>query len=75
VCNDDVNELFHMGEASMVLPNTDFEAILNDDTKRFDGDIEWMEDEDHSPCREFRIEIQSEPGWPLFLRGRSYDRH
>jgi len=64
-----------MGEASMVLPNTDFEAILNDDTKRFDGDIEWMEDEDHSPCREFRIEIQSEPGWPLFLRGRSYDRH
>lgn len=53
----------------MTLTDTEFEAILNDDSKRISGDIAWKEDEDHSPCVEFRAEVQSEAGWPLFVRG------
>ena len=37
---------------------TDFEAMLNDTTKRIEGDIVWPEDEDHSPWLEFRAEIE-----------------
>jgi hypothetical protein len=53
----------------MALTNTEFEAILEDPSKRIDRDISWQEDEDHSPSVEFRAEIQSEAGWPLFVRG------
>jgi len=53
----------------MPLTNTEFETILNDTSKRIDGDIAWQEDEDHSPLSEFRAEIQSDAGWPLFVRG------
>lgn len=53
----------------MTLTNTEFEAILNDASKRIDGDIGWQEDEDHSPCVEFCAEIESDAGWPLFVRG------
>lgn len=40
---------------------------------RIEGDIAWCEDEDHSPAVEFRAEVLSEPGWPLFIRS-SYNR-
>ena len=53
----------------MPLTNTEFEAILNDASKRIDGDIAWQEDEDRSPCIEFRAEVQSDGGWPLLVRG------
>lgn len=53
----------------MALSLTEFETMLNDTTKRIEGDIVWEEDEDHSPCQEFRAEIQSGSGWPLFVRG------
>lgn len=53
----------------MALSLTEFETMLNDTTKRIEGDIVWQEDEDHSPCQEFRAEIQSWSGWPLFVRG------
>lgn len=53
----------------MALTLTEFETLLNDTTKRIEGDIIWQEDEDHSPCLEFRAEIQSDSGWPLFVRG------
>jgi hypothetical protein len=56
-------------EHLMSLTQNEFEAILADPSKRIDGDISWIEDEDHSPSVEFRVEIQSEPGYPLFLRG------
>jgi hypothetical protein len=52
-----------------MLSNAEFEAILSDASKRIDGDIAWQEDEDHSPCVEFRAEVQSDAGWPLFVRG------
>ena len=53
----------------MALSNTEFEALLGDATKRIEGDIAWQEDEDHSPCLEFRAELRSDTGWPLFVRG------
>ncbi len=43
---------------------------MKDDTKRITGPIIWMEDEDHSPAREFRVEVESAGGWPLFINGR-----
>lgn len=53
----------------MTLTNTEFESILGDDSKRIDADIIWLEDEDHSHSVEFRAEVESNAGWPLFVRG------
>ena len=53
----------------MTISNTEFDALLNDSSKRIADDIVWEEDEDHSPCWEFRAEVQSTSGWPLFVRG------
>jgi hypothetical protein len=53
----------------MALTRTEFETLLNDGTKRIVGDIAWQGDEDHSPCLEFRAEVRSDRGWPLFVRG------
>ena len=57
----------------MTLTNAEFQAILDDDTKVIEGDIAWNDDEDHSPSVEFRAEVRSTPGWPLFVKG-SYNR-
>lgn len=57
----------------MSLTNTDFTSILADTSKQIEGAISWSEDEDHSPSLEFRVEVQSSEGWPLFIRG-SYNR-
>lgn len=51
----------------MVLTNAEFEAILADTSKEIEGDLQWSADEDHSPSVEFRAEIRSDPGWPLFV--------
>ncbi|MDY0164964.1 MAG: hypothetical protein RBS80_00385 [Thermoguttaceae bacterium] len=53
----------------MSLTQNEFEAILADNTKRIDADISWSEDEDHSPSVEFRAEVRSDAGYPLFVRG------
>ena len=53
----------------MALSNTEFETILSDTTKHIEAPISWQEDEDHSPAVEFRAEVQSDTGWPLFVRG------
>ena len=44
-------------------------TLLADLTKAIIGDISWAEDEDHSPAVEFRAEITSQAGYPLFVRG------
>jgi hypothetical protein len=44
-------------------------TILDDTTKEIRGDIRWAEDQDHSPSVEFRAEVVSESGYPLFVRG------
>lgn len=50
--------------------DTEFAVIIDDKSKKIDGDIDWDEDEDHSPAREFRCEIFSNTKWPLFVQGR-----
>lgn len=54
----------------MSLTNTEFASIMQDKSKRIEGNIDWIEDEDHSPARVFRANIESAAGWPLFVQGR-----
>lgn len=53
----------------MSLSQVEFEGIMRDDGKRIKGDICWDDDEDHSPSLEFRAQVDSEAGYPLFVRG------
>ncbi len=53
----------------MPLTDVEFASILNDNIKRIEDDIIWTEDEDHSPAFEFRVNVTSESGWPLFVKG------
>lgn len=46
----------------------EFEVLIEDNSKTIIGDIIWSEDEDHSPSVEFRIEVDSSAGYPLFVR-------
>ena len=54
----------------MTITQQEFEGILADDTKEISLDLIWREDEDHSPAREFRVAVESEAGYPLFVVGR-----
>jgi Family of unknown function (DUF6978) len=47
----------------------EFEALIADESKTIEGDISWSDDEDHSPSVEFRAEVASDAGYPLFVRG------
>jgi hypothetical protein len=53
----------------MDFTETELATILADTTKAIVGDVTWVEDEDHSPAVEFRVEIVSQAGYPLFVRG------
>ncbi len=53
----------------MKFTETEFAVLLADSTKEIVGDIIWSEDEDHSPAVEFRAELSSQAGYPLFVRG------
>ncbi len=48
---------------------SEFEKLITDETKRISGDISWNEDEDHSPTVEFRVEVTSQMGYTLFVKG------
>jgi len=54
----------------MPITQVEFEIILADTTKQISQDLKWAPDEDHSPALVFRCEIDSEPGYPLFVCGR-----
>jgi hypothetical protein len=51
------------------MTQTEFEAIMEDESKKIVGDIIWSEDEDHSPAVEFRVEVISSAGYPLSING------
>jgi hypothetical protein len=51
------------------LSDAEFDAILTDRSKVIEGDIVWQEDEDHSPSYEFKVEIETAGGWPLYMKG------
>ena len=52
------------------MTNEEFQAILDDDTKAIAGNISWTDDSDHSPAQEFRAEVNSTVGYPIFIEGR-----
>ncbi len=52
-----------------MLTQTEFEELINDTTKCIEGNISWNKDEDHSPAVEFRFEVNSDAGYPLFVKG------
>ncbi len=54
----------------MPITRAEFEALIADPSKRIEGDIRWSDDEDHSPAVQFRVEVGSDPGYPIFVNGR-----
>ena len=52
----------------MTLSNQEYEAIINDGTKRIVGDITW-EGKPNAPAREFRVDVDSQTGHPIFIKG------
>lgn len=55
------------------LTQNEFDAILADASKVIEGNIEWSDDEDHSPSVEFKVQVVNATGYPLFVKG-SYNR-
>ena len=45
------------------------EILLNDESKRINGDIVWGGDEDHSPAVQFSVDIESDDEFPLVAKG------
>ncbi len=52
----------------MTLDQQEYEAIINDNTKVITEDIVW-EGRPNSPMRKFRIDISSDEGYPIFVKG------
>ena len=52
----------------MPLTQQEYDAIMADGTKAIDGNIVW-EGHFNSPAREFRIDIESNEGYPIFIKG------
>ena len=52
----------------MPLSKEEYEAIISDNTKVIAGDIEW-DGPLKSPTRQFRIDIDSDEGYPIFVKG------
>ena len=52
----------------MTLSQPEYDAIIEDDTKVIAENIAW-EGTPNSPTREFRIDIDSDEGHPIFLKG------
>ena len=53
----------------MTMTQEEFEAIIADDTKEVSENIVWVDDQDHSSAQEFRAEVNSVTGHPIFIRG------
>ncbi len=54
----------------MTITQEEFEAVLANDIKIILGDIVWRNDADNSLAKEFRSEIDTNSGHPLFIQGR-----
>ncbi|MBW4527095.1 MAG: hypothetical protein KME18_18215 [Phormidium tanganyikae FI6-MK23] len=55
------------------MTNDEFESLINDTSKHINGDVVWVENLEHSPTVEFRVQIDSDEGYPLFIKG-SFNR-
>lgn len=54
----------------MPITQTEFETLIADPTKRIESDLRWRRDEDHSPAVEFRVDVASSAGYPIFVAAR-----
>ena len=52
----------------MTLSQQEFDAIIAAETKRVEGDIQWLSEQNSLALR-FRVDIDSDEGYPLFLQG------
>ena len=52
----------------MPLNHQEYDAIMADDSKVISGNIVW-EGGPNSAAREFRIDIESDEGYPIFIKG------
>lgn len=52
-----------------LLTDDEFSSILEDFSKRIEGDITWVEDKNHLPAWTFSVLVESEAGWPLSVNG------
>lgn len=52
----------------MSLSQQEYCAIIANESKRIEGDVTW-EYSQNPRAREFRIDIESDEGYPLFLKG------
>ena len=50
----------------MTLSRQEYQAIISDDTKRITVDIAW-ESRPNAPAQGFRVDVDSEAGYPLFI--------
>ena len=55
------------------MTDQEFAVIVTDTTKRIEGNIVWGDHPQHAGVQEFRIPIDSDAGYPLFLVGRYND--
>lgn len=53
----------------MTLRQQEYDAIIADDTKVIAKNIVW-EGGPNSPAQEFRVEVDSAAGYPIFIQGR-----
>lgn len=66
---DGISRLAGLCAREKAMKQNEFEALITDKSKVITGDISWSDDEDHSPSVEFRAEVASDAGYPLFVRG------
>ena len=52
----------------MTISSQEYDAIVSDVTKHIDGDIEW-EGRPTAAARQFRVDVASETGHPIFIKG------
>lgn len=53
-----------------MITEMEFEVILADRTKVIEGDIDWVDEEHHSPARVFRVSVLAYEGHVLDVVGR-----
>ncbi len=51
----------------------EFEALLHDTSKQINEPISWAENPTHAPTVEFRVSVESDEGYPIFVKG-SYNK-
>ena len=56
------------------MTEAEVDILIRGTTKTIVGDIPWAEDEDHSACREFRVEVTTAAAYPLFIVGSTNPR-